>query len=153
MWQQDLHSSKLLFSFRADTDYLHRRPDVESNLKTVARRMWSYHLLASPPNDATLVSLLRKLTPSSNSDLSFVPRTELPRIVQWLKVFGSFGSYLPRPDSHLMISEESKSSHGSCRSLAITAEQQARRIYYRPAVCSSKFYQTGRVMELICPID
>ena len=60
----------------------------------VAETFWSYHLLSSPPGDPTLTSLLRTLTPWSTSDVSSHLHTEhASRIVEWLKVFGSFCSH------------------------------------------------------------
>ena len=70
---------------------LHRQCDVEYK---VAERFWSYHLLASPPSDATLVSLLQELTPLSNSDVSFHRHmVHASRIVEWLEVFRYFGPH------------------------------------------------------------
>ena len=84
----------------------------------VIKKVWSYHLLASPPGDATLVSLLRKLTPRSDSDVfSDLHTVHASRILEWLKVLDCFKS--PRTYSYFTIPEESRTFYGSCRSLAI----------------------------------
>ena len=74
----------------------------------VAQTYWSGHLLASPPSDVKLMSLLRKLTPWSDLDVSFGLHTKhASRIVEWLKVFRSAGIIiLARFSSHNLRSVE-----------------------------------------------
>ena len=71
--------------------FLPRKPYVEDLRYMAVKEVWSYHLLASPPGDVTLVSLLRKITPWTDSDVfSDLHTVHASRIVEWLKVFRLF---------------------------------------------------------------